>query len=280
MKIGLVLSGGGARGLAHVGVLKAFEEFGIKPHIITGASMGGIIGALYAFGYSANDLKNLLEKLNIYEVLESKGMLFLERKNNKVLNTVLKEAAFIPLFTRQGLDSGRKIRKVFRDLTEGKDFSSLKIPFACVAVDLITEKLVPLTQGKLYEVMYATGAIPPYLEPLSLNGMLLADGGILNNAPVDLAREMGANVVIVIDVNFLQTFKIKENFRNAFDVILRVLDITLDTLYIDDLAKADYIIHIPLTNDIFDFESKNEIVEKGYQIAKENIISKNLPKLL
>ncbi len=280
MKLGLVLSGGGARGLAHVGVLKAFEEFGIKPDIITGASMGGIIGALYSFGYSADDLINLLEKLNIYEVLESKGMLFLERKNNKVLNSVLKEAALIPLFTRQGLDSGRKIRTVFRDLTEGKDFSSLKIPFGCVTVDLITEKLVPLTQGKLYEAMYATGAIPPYLEPLSINGMLLADGGILNNAPVDLAREMGANVVIVIDVNFLQTFKIKENFKNAFDVILRVLDITLDTLYIDDLAKADYIIHVPLNNDIFDFESKNEIVEKGYQIAKENIISKNLTKLL
>jgi len=278
MKLGVVLSGGGARGLAHIGVLKALEEFNIKPSIITGASMGGIIGALYSYGYSAENLLSLLSKLEFNELLEVRGY-FYANKNNKILDTVLKQASLVPLFTRLGFDSGRKIRKVFRDITNNATFSDLKIPFACVAVDLITERLITLNSGKLYEAMYATSAIPPYLEPLSINGMLLSDGGILSNAPVDVAKELGADTVLVVDVNPLQTFKRRENFKNGFDIILRALETTLDTLYIDDLAKADYLIQIPLPFDVFDFDKKDEIVSIGYKVAKENIIAKNLQSL-
>ncbi|BAL81468.1 patatin-like phospholipase family protein [Caldisericum exile] len=278
MKLGLVLSGGGARGLAHIGVLKAFEENGIHPDIITGASMGGIIGALYSLGISANKLAEMLSGLNFDELLEVRNF-FYSQKTNKILNTVIQQTAFIPLFTKLGFDSGRKIRKAFKEITHDKEFKDLKIPFACVAVDLITERLITLNSGKLYEAMYATGAIPPYLEPLEKEGMLLADGGILSNAPVDVAKEMGADKVIVVDVNPMQTFRKKENFKNAFDIILRVLDTTLDALYIDDLAKADYLIQIPLNFDIFEFEKKDEIVNIGYTIGRESILSKNLKSL-
>jgi NTE family protein len=109
--------------------------------------------------------------------------------------------------------------------------------------------------------------------------MLLADGGILSNAPVDAAKEMGADKVIVVDVNPLQTFRRKENYKNAFDIILRVLDTTLDALYIDDLAKADYLIQIPLNFDIFEFDKKDEIVKIGYMVGKESILAKNLNSL-
>ncbi|MGB9770013.1 MAG: patatin-like phospholipase family protein [Caldisericum sp.] len=275
MKLGLVLSGGGARGLAHIGVLKALEEIGIHPDVITGASMGGIIGAMYSLGIEAKDLENMLSKLDFNELLEIRSF-FYSQKENKILNTVVQQTSLIPLFTKLGFDSGRKIRKVFKDITQDKEFKDLKIPFSCVAVDLITERLITLNSGKLYEAMYATGAIPPYLEPLEKDGMLLADGGILSNAPVDVAKEMGAEKVILVDVNPLQTFRRKENFRNAFDIILRVLDITLDTLYIDELAKADYLIQIPLNFDIFDFDKKEEIIKIGYTIGKESLLAKGL----
>ncbi|MFU2157998.1 patatin-like phospholipase family protein [Caldisericum sp. AR60] len=275
MKLGLVLSGGGARGLAHIGVLKALEEIGIHPDVITGASMGGIIGAMYSLGIEAKDLENMLSKLDFNELLEIRSF-FYSQKENKILNTVVQQTSLIPLFTKLGFDSGRKIRKVFKDITQDKEFKDLKIPFSCVAVDLITERLITLNSGKLYEAMYATGAIPPYLEPLEKDGMLLADGGILSNAPVDVAKEMGAEKVILVDVNTLQTFRRKENFRNAFDIILRVLDITLDTLYIDELAKADYLIQIPLNFDIFDFDKKEEIIKIGYTIGKESLLAKGL----
>ncbi|MGB9856109.1 MAG: patatin-like phospholipase family protein [Caldisericum exile] len=275
MKLGLVLSGGGARGLAHIGVLKALEEIGIHPDVITGASMGGIIGAMYSLGIEAKDLENMLSKLDFNELLEIRSF-FYSQKENKILNTVVQQTSLIPLFTKLGFDSGRKIRKVFKDITQDKEFKDLKIPFSCVAVDLITERLITLNSGKLYEAMYATGAIPPYLEPLEKDGMLLADGGILSNAPVDVAKEMGAEKVILVDVNTLQTFRRKENFKNAFDIILRVLDITLDTLYIDELAKADYLIQIPLNFDIFDFDKKEEIIKIGYTIGKESLLAKGL----
>lgn len=278
MKLGLVLSGGGARGLAHIGVLRALEESGIHPDIITGASMGGIVGALYALNINATALQSMLTDLNFDELLEARNF-FYSQKANKILNSVIQQTALIPLFTKLGFDSGRKIRKVFKELTHDKEFKDLKIPFACVAVDLITERLITLNSGKLYEAMYATGAIPPYLEPLEKDGMFLADGGILSNAPVDAAKEMGADKVIVVDVNPLQTFRRKENYKNAFDIILRVLDTTLDALYIDDLAKADYLIQIPLNFDIFEFDKKDEIVKIGYMVGKESILAKNLKSL-
>jgi NTE family protein len=278
MKLGLVLSGGGARGLAHIGVLRALEESGIHPDIITGASMGGIVGALYALNINTTELQSMLTDLNFDELLEVRNF-FYSQKANKILNSVIQQTALIPLFTKLGFDSGRKIRKVFKELTHDKEFKDLKIPFACVAVDLITERLITLNSGKLYEAMYATGAIPPYLEPLEKDGMLLADGGILSNAPVDAAKEMGADKVIVVDVNPLQIFRRKENYKNAFDIILRVLDTTLDALYIDDLAKADYLIQIPLNFDIFEFDKKDEIVKIGYMVGKESILAKNLKSL-
>ncbi len=270
-KIGIVLSGGGARGLAHIGLLKAFEEEKIKPYAIAGASMGGIVGALYALGYDSYELQNFLKEFEFDKMLETRSPFYNMSRGNRIINTLLMQTALLPLFTKLGLDSGRKIRKTFKEITQDKEFKDLRIPFACVSVDLKTGRKVVLKEGKLCKAMYATGAIPPYLEPLSVNDMLLADGGILSNVPIEAARELGADFIIAVDVNPVQTNRRKEKFSNAFDIILRTLDITLDALYVEELKKCDFLLQIPLDYDIFDFSFKDEIVEIGYSTTKRQI---------
>lgn len=276
MKFGLVLSGGGARGLAHIGVLKALEENGITPDIITGTSMGGMIGAPYALGYDAKTISDFVMKINPNNFMEGNNLSEFQRFT-KVFNVVEQG---VKLFTKLGFDSGEKLRQAFKEATFNKDFDDLKIPFACTAVDLITGRVVVLNKGKIYEAMYATGAIAPFLEPYKKDGMLLMDGGLIDNAPVDVARDMGADKVLVIDVNPLQTLVKKNKFKNALDLGLRALNIAMDTLYLERLAQADFLIQIPIKCDTLDFSHIEEVIKIGYRIAKENIISKDLKSQL
>jgi len=276
MKFGLVLSGGGARGLAHIGVLKALEENGITPDIITGTSMGGMIGAPYALGYDAKTISDFVMKINPNNFMEGNNLSEFQRFT-KVFNVVEQG---VKLFTKLGFDSGEKLREAFKEATFNKDFDDLKIPFACTAVDLITGRVVVLNKGKIYEAMYATGAIAPFLEPYKKDGMLLMDGGLIDNAPVDVARDMGADKVLVIDVNPLQTLVKKNKFKNALDLGLRALNIAMDTLYLERLAQADFLIQIPIKCDTLDFSHIEEVIKIGYRIAKENIISKDLKNQL
>lgn len=276
MKFGLVLSGGGARGLAHIGVLKALEENGITPDIITGTSMGGMIGAPYALGYDAKTISDFVMKINPNNFMEGNNLSEFQRFT-KVFNVVEQG---VKLFTKLGFDSGEKLREVFKEATFNKDFDDLKIPFACTAVDLITGRVVVLNKGKIYEAMYATGAIAPFLEPYKKDGMLLMDGGLIDNAPVDVARNMGADKVLVIDVNPLQTLVKKNKFKNALDLGLRALNIAMDTLYLERLAQADFLIQIPIKCDTLDFSHIEEVIKIGYRIAKESIISKDLKNQL
>ena len=276
MKFGLVLSGGGARGLAHIGVLKALEENGITPDIITGTSMGGMIGAPYALGYDAKTISDFVMKINPNNFMEGNNLSEFQRFT-KVFNVVEQG---VKLFTKLGFDSGEKLRQAFKEATFNKDFDDLKIPFACTAVDLITGRVVVLNKGKIYEAMYATGAIAPFLEPYKKDGMLLMDGGLIDNAPVDVARDMGADKVLVIDVNPLQTLVKKNKFKNALDLGLRALNIAMDTLYLERLAQADFLIQIPIKCDTLDFSHIEEVIKIGYRIAKEDIISKDLKNQL
>ena len=276
MKLGLVLSGGGARGLAHIGVLKALEENGITPDIITGTSMGGMIGAPYALGYDAKTISDFVMKINPNNFMEGNNLSEFQRFT-KVFNVVEQG---VKLFTKLGFDSGEKLRQAFKEATFNKDFDDLKIPFACTAVDLITGRVVVLNKGKIYEAMYATGAIAPFLEPYKKDGMLLMDGGLIDNAPVDVARDMGADKVLVIDVNPLQTLVKKNKFKNALDLGLRALNIAMDTLYLERLAQADFLIQIPIKCDTLDFSHIEEVIKIGYRIAKEDIISKDLKNQL
>jgi len=274
-KIGLVLSGGGARGIAHIGVLKALEKEGLLPSIIVGTSMGGIIGGLYASHNTPSQMEDFLKEFSFSDVLDKSSPLYgLSLKvveKNRILKYLMMQVAMSSLFVKRGFDSGRKIRGALRELTKGECFKDLRLPFACVSVDLKSGKRIVFTEGKLYKAMYATMAIPPYFEPYDHNGMLLTDGGVLSNAPVDVAYEMGAERVVAIDVNKAITDKEIDNFKNAYEILLRVYELQEDTLYRQELAKSDLTVGIDLEIEVLDFSSPSIIIEAGYKVVYKNL---------
>lgn len=274
-KVGLVLSGGGARGLAHIGVLNALEEMMLKPSVVVGTSMGGIIGGLYTYGFSPLELRELSKTLKFEDVLEKRSPLYFYYKNleksekSKAQKILSMEIALSYLITRRGFDSGRKVRKIFKELTHSAKIEDLKTKFASVAVDLRTGQRVVFKSGFLCEAIYSTMAIPPYFEPYEWNGYSLIDGGIISNAPVDVARSVGSTRVVTIDVNAKQTMQLRNNFENAFDVLFRIFEIQEDKIYLEELSKSDLLIQVPLNVGLFEFNLLDECIKRGKEAVFE-----------
>ncbi len=179
-KLGLALGGGGARGLAHIGVLKVLEAEGIPVGCIAGTSMGGIVAALYASGKSPGELEAIAQRLSH-------------------LREMMKLVDFNP--PRRGLLEGKRVREYLTRLLGGTmQFADLNIPLALISVNLIDGCKVVLKEGPLLPAVLATCAFPGLLPPQELNGMALVDGGVLDNVPAEEVRQIGAEVVISVDV--------------------------------------------------------------------------------
>src|SRR5690554_19156 len=206
-KVGLVLSGGGAKGLAHIGVLKALEEAGIRPDYITGTSMGSIIGGLYAIGYSAHELDSIVTSVNWAQLLSDRIPLsdvIPEEKYDYCrfdgeLNLSL-ECLSVPA----GLVCGQSISELLSRLSSGvagvHSFSDYPIPFQCVAADLLSGEQVVFNSGSFTTALRASMSISFVFAPVALDSMLLIDGGVLNNFPVQLCMDMGADIIIGVNV--------------------------------------------------------------------------------
>jgi predicted acylesterase/phospholipase RssA len=206
-RIGLVLSGGGAKGFAHIGTLKLLDSLQIPVDYIVGTSMGGIVGALYAIGYSGIEIEELAIRQNWTEMFNDQPprqeLPFFEKELTGRYQLEFGFEGTKPV-TPSGLIYGQKILLKFASLTFAyehvKDFDKLPIPFRCVAVDLIGGNEVVLGEGSLAKAMRATMAIPTVFSPVQWGDSLLVDGGLLNNLPVDIALELGADIVIAVDV--------------------------------------------------------------------------------
>ena len=226
-KIGLVLSGGGAKGLAHIGVLKVLEEAGITPDYITGTSMGSIIGGLYALGYTADEISTInsnadwgqllsdrisLNKIVMEEKYESKRYIF----RIPIRNYKFK----LP----SGLIEGQQLEQFFSELMWPlditQDFNDFEIPFHCLSVDLITGETIELTSGDLSEAIRASMSIPSVFAPESIDSLLLVDGGLTRNFPVEEVKKMGADIVIGVYVGFDNNVT-KEDLFSLTDVLSR-----------------------------------------------------------
>lgn len=208
-KVAVILSGGGAKGFAHIGVLKVLEEEGIPIDIIVGTSMGGIVGGLYSIGYSATDLQQIALSQNWSELLSDNiSRLDMDRisrinRQRYVLNLPMSDGKKSSL--QSGLIKGHNILNLFCGLTSGipgnAKFSEFPISFACIGTDLMTGEEVLLDDGFLPAAMYASMAIPGVFMPAEYDGHLLIDGGVVNNFPSDIAKKMGADIIIGVDVS-------------------------------------------------------------------------------
>ena len=206
--IGLVLSGGGARGASHIGVLKVLEELRVPVDIITGTSMGAIVGGLYAYGYTPDEMEELLTNVDWNEIFIDKpqrSQLNYRRKlddNNFLikLEAGLKNGKIV---IPTGLVQGQKLNLLLKSLTFSapEKFDSLPIRFRAVAADIETGEAVIMSDGGLATAMRASLSIPGVFTPVKWKDRLLVDGGFANNIPVELARELGADILIVVDLS-------------------------------------------------------------------------------
>ncbi len=179
-RLGLALSGGGARGIAHIGVLKALEHANIQIDYLAGTSMGGLISAVYAAGLTPAEIESI--------ALEY-------RQARKLLKLA------DPTIPRQGLFHGKQMHVFFEKHLQDYKFSDLRIPLTLVAVDLNSKKEVHLNEGSVADAVRATVSVPGVFAPIEHDGQRLVDGGILNNLPVDIVRQMGADIVLAVDIN-------------------------------------------------------------------------------
>lgn len=209
-KIGLALSGGGARGGAHVGVLKTLEELGVPVDYIAGTSMGAIIGGFYAAGYSADEIERLLNETDWNSALSDQPA----RRDRTMRKKELEADLLVPyrvgfnrgrLQTPLGAIEGQHLDQIFHRIllpvVDINDFDRLTIPFRAIATDLVTGEEVVLGRGSLADALRASMSVPGVFAPVSIGDRLLVDGGMANNLPVSVVRAMGADIVIAVDIS-------------------------------------------------------------------------------
>lgn len=209
LKVGLVLGGGGAKGAAEVGVLKYIEKSGIHIDYIVGTSIGSIVGGLYSCGYRSAQLDSLFSDQEWLNLLTDRNTNYdnhlFKRKDGVtyMLGFPIGRKGKDSDFSNFGIVRGDSITQLFDRITgraDSMDFNKLPIPFRCVAVDMRQLKEVVIQNGQLSKAMRASMSIPGFFKPVVKDSMLLVDGGVLNNLPVDVARDMGADVIIAIDL--------------------------------------------------------------------------------
>lgn len=236
-RLGLALSGGGTRGIAHLGVLKAFAEQRIRFDCVAGTSVGSLVGALYCAGVDLDEA-----------IAEAKAV------NRKEL--VNKRFAI-------GSNSGN-IERLADKFLQGKAFEDLQIPFACVAADLISGSEVILNSGNVSKAISASCAVPALFTPVEYNDMLLVDGGLLNNMPADVCRQMGADIVVGVDLNHNRGNK-GSRPRNVIDTLVATWNITTKSTMYKGQINSDLIIEPELTeHKNTSFKNVDERIQAGY----------------
>ena len=297
-KVGVVLCGGGAKGAAHVGVLKVLEENNIPIDYIVGTSMGAIIGGLYAIGYSAAELDSLIMAQDWNFVMSdriprsSRSFQSKRSQDEYILRIPFGAGDYsrlsagmqrrseettsflsnIPL----AMVDGQNIYNLFTKLSVGYqdslDFSRMPIPFACVAVDVIGKKEVVFKNGHFVDAIRSSMAIPGYFSPVIIDNMVLIDGGALNNFPVDVAREMGADIIIGVKLG--EPDSKEPTIENIGDLALEIMDLFTDTKLNAAIKNTDILI-TPSTKGFntlsFDTQSLRTLIDNGEAAGRQKV---------
>lgn len=264
-KFGLVLMGGGARGLSHIGVLDVLHRNGMIPDIITGTSMGAIVGGLYSFGLPPKELEKFAFSLDLRDFINAPKIPILSSKLKKISDYLIYEMYVNLLSKKKSLSEKDTVEEFLKNLVGETRIEELRIKFACNAVDLVSGKEVIFDRGPLYKALRASMSLPVIFEPVRLNDMVLVDGGALNNAPVDIARKLGAKKTVLVDIHVPPKRIEADKLSNTFLILERILNSVSNYLLEEKIKYADFIIRIPLNIDTLDFSNPLWIVKKGRQ---------------
>ena len=284
--IGLVLGGGGARGLGHIGVLKALKKHSIPIHMVAGTSIGAVIGAMYAATLDPHWIENKFKEFIDSEAYKRIGLHRLvptSQPNSSIFQTAatyMKNQIIINLANdRLGILKQERLSEIIEFLLPVKTFEELKIPFSCLAVDLNSGEDVVFNSGNLIEAIVASSAIPGYIPPIEKDGMLLTDGAVSCPVPVKTVRKMGADFRISVDVG-LNHFEPLEN-PNLLQVLGRAEQITSTRLGEVKSEKADITIR-PDTMNVFwaEFDKIDQLIKLGAEETEKQFwqIKDNLKK--
>jgi NTE family protein len=274
-KIGLVLSGGGAKGLAHIGVLKEIEKAGIKIDYIGGTSMGAIIGGLYACGYSANELDSIFKKTDFDELLQDfvprGNKTFYEKRNDEKYIVSLPFQKFklsVPRSISKGLYNYNQLSQLTYMYRHVYDFNKLKIPFICIGTNVETGEEKIFNSGSLPLALVASGAFPSLFSPVEIEGQLYIDGGVSNNYPVEEVRRMGADIIIGVDVQ--DDLKSRDELNGATGVLVQISNFEMIQKMKEKRKLTDIYIKPKIEGfSIISFNQGQEIIQKGVEEAKK-----------
>ena len=272
-KIGLVLSGGGAKGFAHIGVLKVIEEAGVKIDYIGGTSMGAVVGGLYASGYNATQIDSIFQTTNFDELLNDfiprSSKSFYEKRNDESYALVLPFNKFrigIPEALSKGLYNFNLLSRLTRNVRHVKDFNQLPTPFLCIGTNIETGQQVVLNKGNLAQAMLASAAFPTLFTPIEIDGQLLIDGGVANNFPVDEVKNLGADLIIGVDVQ--DGLWDKAQLKNATKILVQITNLHSIEQMKNKIKGTDIYITPDIKNfGVLSFDRGREIIQRGEEAA-------------
>jgi NTE family protein len=273
-KLGLVLEGGGALGLAHIGVLTWLEEHHIPVSYVAGTSMGGLVGGIYATGRSPAEVKELVSTIQWDDVIRGetpfKDLSFRRKEDAREVPTSLEFGLRKGVQFPAGFNTGQQVDlildRVALPYSELASFNELPIPFACVATDLISGKPHVFRSGPLSTALRSTMSLPGIFTPVRDGDHVYADGGLLNNIPIDVAKEMGADVVLGIH---LETAPLDPNEPlSSFAVLGQSISVMIAANELRSMEQADLLVSVPLQKyNSLDYKDANAIIQAGYDAA-------------
>ena len=277
-KVGLVLSGGGAKGFAHIGALKVIDSLGIEIDYIAGTSMGAIIGSLYATGYSGKQLEAMFNNQDFDELINDNfpraSKPFYERENSEKYAVSLPFDKFkisLPSALSRGQNVYNLLYHLMIPVNDVRDFEKLPIPFFCIATDIETGESIIMDKGKLAEAVTASGALPSLFQPVTIGDKILIDGGVTNNFPVEELRAKGMDVIIGVDVQ--DALKDRENLKSGLDILSQINNFRTINAMKNKAPLTDIYIKPDITNfSVISFNEGDDIIANGEAAARANMV--------
>ena len=273
--VGLVLQGGGALGLAHIGVITWLEEHHIPVNYVAGTSMGGLVGGVYATGRTAAEVRALVNKINWDQVMSGQtpfdDLSFRRKQDARDYPNNLEFGIRKGVQFPEGFNSGQQVSLILDQValpySEIKSFNDLPIPFACVATDLVSGKPKVFREGSLSLALRSTMSLPGIFTPVRAHEGIYADGGLLENIPVEVATEMGADLTLAIHLD--EAPLAPDSNLSSFSVLGRSISVMISANELRSMQKADILVSVPLQKyGALDFDKADEIIKAGYDAAE------------
>jgi len=288
-KVGLVLSGGGAKGLAHIGALKVIDSLGIRVDYVAGTSMGAIIGSLYSSGYSGKQIDSIFKRVNFDDILTDytprASKTLYERENDEKYAVTLPFDKFkvkLPSALSRGQNTFNLLSKLTLHVNHIEEFKDLPIPFLCIATNIETGQPVLLDKGSLAQAIKASGAFPSLFQPVVINNQLLIDGGVTNNYPLEELKERGMDIIIGVDVQ--DGLSNRLDLSSAPEILFQINNFrTINDMKIKS-KKTDIYIKPDITEyNVVSFDYGKQIIENGeigarYKIQELKALAKKQRK--